>query len=119
MALRFPISSYHHYLENPTHHTDLTIWPSKFFFFLLLQHSMHATAGGDTMLLVHLDVADEYLTGISGFYGPIEGYNGLEAITSITFHTNKRKHGPYGEESGVGYTYFTSTVSPGKALPFA
>ncbi|KAI3684838.1 hypothetical protein L6452_34065 [Arctium lappa] len=68
--------------------------------------------------VVNLDGTDEYLTGISGFYGPIEGYNGLKAITSITFHTNKRKHGPYGEESGVGYTCFTSTASPGKVVGF-
>ena len=42
----------------------------------------------------------------------------MEAITSITFHTNKTIHGPYGEESGAGYTYFTSTASPGKVVGF-
>ncbi|KAI3684821.1 hypothetical protein L6452_34047 [Arctium lappa] len=68
--------------------------------------------------MVNLDGTDEYLTRISGFYGPVEGYDGLEAITSITFHTNKTKHGPYGEESGVGYTHFTSTASPGKVVGF-
>ncbi|KAI3684835.1 hypothetical protein L6452_34062 [Arctium lappa] len=67
---------------------------------------------------VDLDGTDEYLTAISGFYGPIEGYNGLEAITSITFHTNKTIHGPYGRESGAGYTFFNSTASPGKVVGF-
>ncbi|KAJ9559946.1 hypothetical protein OSB04_005106 [Centaurea solstitialis] len=68
--------------------------------------------------LVNLDGTDEYLTRISGFYGPVEGFNGLEAITSITFHTSKTIYGPYGEEGGDGYTYFTSTESPGKVVGF-
>ncbi|KAI3684839.1 hypothetical protein L6452_34066 [Arctium lappa] len=68
----------------------------------------------ELLSMVNLDGTDEYLTGISGFYGPVKGYNGLEAITSITFHTNKRIHGPYGEESGVGYTCFSSTSPCGK-----
>ncbi|KVI03250.1 glucose-6-phosphate dehydrogenase [Cynara cardunculus var. scolymus] len=68
--------------------------------------------------MVNLDGVDEYLTGISGFYGPVQGYNGLEAIMSITFHTNKTIHEPYGEKSGAGYTYFTSTVSPGEVVGF-
>ncbi|KAJ9560892.1 hypothetical protein OSB04_006052 [Centaurea solstitialis] len=68
--------------------------------------------------LVNLDGTDEYLTRISGFYGPVEGFKGLEAITSITFHTNKTIYGPYGEEGGDGYTYFTSTKSPGKVVGF-
>ncbi|KAJ9560236.1 hypothetical protein OSB04_005396 [Centaurea solstitialis] len=78
----------------------------------------HGGTGGDTMELVDLDGTDEYLTGISGFYGPVKGYNGLEAITSITFHTNKRKHGPYGDESGAGYVCFNSTTSGGKVVGF-
>ncbi|KAJ9536360.1 hypothetical protein OSB04_un000452 [Centaurea solstitialis] len=66
----------------------------------------------------NLDGLDEYLTGISGFYGPVEGYHGSEAITSITFHTNKKVHGPYGEERGPEYTYFTSSACPGKVVGF-
>ncbi|KAJ9560893.1 hypothetical protein OSB04_006053 [Centaurea solstitialis] len=69
--------------------------------------------------VVNLDGTDEYLTQISGIYGPIGGFNGLEAITSITFHTNKTIYGPYGVESGTdGYTYFTSTESSGKVVGF-
>ncbi|KAK9061324.1 hypothetical protein SSX86_018504 [Deinandra increscens subsp. villosa] len=76
------------------------------------------TDHGVTIELVPLDVEkDEYLMGFSGFYGPVEGYNGLEAIVSITFHTNVRIHGPYGEERGGGYVYFSSTAgSPGKVV---
>ncbi|KAJ9559949.1 hypothetical protein OSB04_005109 [Centaurea solstitialis] len=68
--------------------------------------------------LVNLDGKDEYLTRISGFYGPVGGFDGLEAIKSITFHTNKKIHGPYGEENGDGYTYFASTLSRGKVVGF-
>lgn len=57
------------------------------------------------------------MTGVSGFYGPVEGCTGVEAIVSISFHTNKGIHGPYGKEIGDGYTYFSST-SLGKILGF-
>lgn len=68
---------------------------------------------------INLDGVQEYLTGISGYYGPVEGYVGLEGITSLTIHTNKGKHGPYGQESGgAGYVYFTSTTSSGKIVGF-
>ncbi|PWA73033.1 Mannose-binding lectin [Artemisia annua] len=83
---------------------------------------MHGGTKGDKTELVcnkvTLDSAKEYLTGISGFYGPVEGYNGLEAVTSITFYTNKKIYGPYGQEAGVGYQPFISTTSLGKVLGF-
>nr|KAJ0227228.1 hypothetical protein LSAT_V11C100007950 [Lactuca sativa] len=41
-------------------------------------------------LKVDLDGEKECLTGISGFYGPVVEFNGLEGITSITIHTNKK-----------------------------
>ncbi|KAI3807298.1 hypothetical protein L1987_23224 [Smallanthus sonchifolius] len=63
--------------------------------------------------MVNLDGEDEFLTGISGFYGPK-----LEGIASITFHTNKRIHGPYGEERGARYVYYSSTASAGKVVGF-
>lgn len=79
---------------------------------------MHGGTSRDKMEWVNLDGSDEYLIGISGFYGYVKGYKGVEAITSITFHTNKRIHGPYGGKSGAGCTYFASTVSPGKIVGF-
>ncbi|KAJ0939348.1 putative jacalin-like lectin domain-containing protein [Helianthus annuus] len=79
---------------------------------------VHGGKGGCKTQLVNLDHNDEYLTGISGFYGPVKGYNGLEAIASISFHTNKRIHGPYGEDKGFGYSYYSSTTSPGKVAGF-
>ncbi|KAI3513207.1 hypothetical protein L1887_20534 [Cichorium endivia] len=79
---------------------------------------MHGGTGGCKTETVDLDGTKEYLTGISGFYGPVEGYDGAEGITSITFHTNKGIYGPYGQESGAQYVYFTSTASPGKIVGF-
>ncbi|MFS7911618.1 putative jacalin-like lectin domain-containing protein [Helianthus anomalus] len=76
------------------------------------------TDGVKNILVVNLDENDEFLTGISGFYGLVKGYNGLEAIRSISFHTNKRIHGPYGEERGSGHVYYSSTASPGKIVGF-
>ncbi|CAH1442806.1 unnamed protein product [Lactuca virosa] len=68
---------------------------------------------------VDLDGVQEFLTGISGFYGPVEGFSGSQGITSIAFHTNKKMYGPYGKERGeAGYAYFTSTASPGKIVGF-
>ncbi|KAI7729339.1 hypothetical protein M8C21_004793 [Ambrosia artemisiifolia] len=71
-----------------------------------------------TVKQVNLDANDEYLIGVTGFYGPVKAYNGLEAIVSISFHTNKRIYGPYGEETGSGYVAFSSTASSGKVVGF-
>ncbi|KAI3807295.1 hypothetical protein L1987_23221 [Smallanthus sonchifolius] len=79
---------------------------------------IHGGTDGSKVELVNLDGEGEFLIGISGFFGPVEGYNGLEAIASISFHTNNRIHGPYGEEKGAGYVYFSSTASPGKVVGF-
>ncbi|KAL4559457.1 hypothetical protein LXL04_031595 [Taraxacum kok-saghyz] len=68
--------------------------------------------------LIGVDGEKEYLTRVSGFYGPVKEFGGLKGITSITFHTNKKIYGPYGEISGAGYVYFTSTSSPGKVVGF-
>ncbi|CAH1442812.1 unnamed protein product [Lactuca virosa] len=79
---------------------------------------MHGGTCGDKTELVDLDGEKEYLSGISGFYGPVVEFNGLEGITSITIHTNKKMYGPYGQESGEGYVYFTSSLSPGQVVGF-
>ncbi|XP_035843042.1 agglutinin [Helianthus annuus] len=76
------------------------------------------TDGVTNIKQVNLDGRDEYLTGISGFYGPVKGYDGLEAIVPITFHSNKRIHGPYGEERGAANVFFSSTPSLGKVVGF-
>ncbi|KAK1427335.1 hypothetical protein QVD17_16018 [Tagetes erecta] len=78
---------------------------------------IHGGTDGSKIELVDLDVEEEFLTGISGIFGPVEGCNGLEAIVSITLYTNKRIHGPYGEEKVAGYI-FSSAASPGKLVGF-
>ncbi|KAJ9536358.1 hypothetical protein OSB04_un000450 [Centaurea solstitialis] len=87
-------------------------------FFMSPMHQGTCENNMELVAVVNLDGLDEYLTGISGFYGPAEGYHGSEAITSITFRTNKKVHGPYGEERGPGHTYFTSSACPGKVVGF-
>ncbi|XP_061347178.1 jacalin-related lectin 3-like [Gastrolobium bilobum] len=58
------------------------------------------------------DFPCEVLTHISGYYGALM-YMGPAVIRSLTFHTNKRKYGPYGDEQG---TYFTTKVKEGKVV---
>ncbi|KAK1427339.1 hypothetical protein QVD17_16022 [Tagetes erecta] len=79
---------------------------------------IHGGTDGSKIEMVNLDGEEEFLTYISGFVGPVEGYNGLKAIVSISFHTNKQIHGPYGEETGAGYVYFSSAASIGEVVGF-
>lgn len=58
------------------------------------------------------DYPYEVLTHISGFYGPLM-YMGPSIIRSLTFYTNKRVYGPFGDEQG---TYFTTKVKEGKVV---
>ncbi|KAI7729337.1 hypothetical protein M8C21_004791, partial [Ambrosia artemisiifolia] len=78
----------------------------------------HGGTDENEIHLVNLDNNEEFLTGISGFYGPVKGFDGLEAIASISFHTNLRIYGPYGEETGAGYVAYSSTASSGKVVGF-
>ena len=64
---------------------------------------------------IKLDASTEYLVGIMGFYGPVEGNDGFEALRSITFYTNSGKYGPFGNEIGHA---FTSSASKGKVVGF-
>lgn len=64
---------------------------------------------------VKLDCPNEVLTCISGYYGPIKKEQGSKVIHSLTFHTSRRKYGPFGEESG---TYFSSGTTEGKVVGF-
>ncbi|KAI8549681.1 hypothetical protein RHMOL_Rhmol06G0043400 [Rhododendron molle] len=72
--------------------------------------------GGNGFPTIELDPEREEILGIEGFYGPLmEWKNGFEALTSITFYTNKRKYGPYGNEIG---RHFSSMCSGGKVVGF-
>uniref|UniRef100_A0A2N9GMN9 Jacalin-type lectin domain-containing protein n=1 Tax=Fagus sylvatica TaxID=28930 RepID=A0A2N9GMN9_FAGSY len=71
----------------------------------------HGGTGGDKIYRIKLDASTEYLVGIMGFYGPVEGNDGFEALRSITFYTDSGKYGPFGNEIGHA---FTSSASKGK-----
>ncbi|KAJ0618318.1 putative jacalin-like lectin domain-containing protein [Helianthus annuus] len=79
---------------------------------------IHGGTNGVEIHLVNLDDNGEFLTGISGFCGPVKGFHGLEAVLSIKFHTNLRIHGPYGEERSAGYVSYSSPASFGKVVGF-
>ncbi|XAR61765.1 hypothetical protein NMG60_11016276, partial [Bertholletia excelsa] len=48
---------------------------------------------------------DEIFVGIEGFYGPVGDKSGIQAVTLISFYTNRGLHGPLGVERGK---YFSS-----------
>ncbi|KAK2660603.1 hypothetical protein Ddye_007136 [Dipteronia dyeriana] len=63
--------------------------------------STHGDSGGFKFDRVIFDYPSEILTCITGTYGLVKYTN---VIKSITFHTNKGKHGPFGEEKGSSFT---------------
>ncbi|KAL9673167.1 hypothetical protein QQ045_029421 [Rhodiola kirilowii] len=63
---------------------------------------------------VFFDYPYEILTYITGYYGPAM-IKGPVVIKSITFHTTKTKHGPFGEEQG---TKFSTNLREGKIVGF-
>lgn len=60
------------------------------------------------------DYPYEALTHISGYYGTTF-MMGPTAIKSLTFHTTKKKYGPFGDEQG---SYFSSNMKPGMIVGF-
>lgn len=66
---------------------------------------------------VKLEYPNEVVTCISGYYGPTskKEEGGSRVIKSVTFHSSRRKYGPYGEEVG---TYFASGTTEGKVVGF-
>ncbi|KAL5203031.1 hypothetical protein ABZP36_013983 [Zizania latifolia] len=56
----------------------------------------------------------EVLTHITGYYGSTM-IMGPTVIRSLTFHTNRRRYGPYGDEYG---TYFSTSFTNGRIVGF-
>ncbi|KAL0391939.1 UNVERIFIED_CONTAM: Jacalin-related lectin 3 [Sesamum radiatum] len=75
----------------------------------------HGSSSGQTADRVKLDYPHEVLTCVSGYYGPIKKEQGTKVIQSLTFHTSRRKYGPFGQELG---TYFASGTTEGKVVGF-
>ncbi|XP_010533571.1 PREDICTED: jacalin-related lectin 3 isoform X2 [Tarenaya hassleriana] len=76
--------------------------------------SKHGGTGGFKHDKVVFDFPSEVLTRITGTYGSLM-YMGPNVIRSLTFYTNKGKHGPYGEEQGPS---FTNKIGEGKIVGF-
>ncbi|XP_050211243.1 jacalin-related lectin 3-like isoform X1 [Mercurialis annua] len=76
--------------------------------------SKHGGTGGFKTDKIMFDYPSEILTHISGTYGPFM-YMGPMIIKSLTFYTNKGKHGPFGEEQGPS---FSSKPNEGKIVGF-
>lgn len=73
----------------------------------------HGGTGGQTANRVKLEYPNEVVTCISGYYGPTS--SGSRVMKSVTFHSSRRKYGPFGEEKG---TYFASGTTEGKVVGF-
>ncbi|CAN0906521.1 Jacalin-related lectin 3 [Linum grandiflorum] len=70
--------------------------------------------GGIRLDRICFDYPSQVLTHITGYYGST--ISRVPAIVrSITFHTNTRKYGPFGDEQG---TFFTSDSNHGKIVGF-
>lgn len=76
--------------------------------------SKHGGTGGFRHDKIVFDYPSEVLTHITGTYGPLM-YMGPNVIRSLTFYTNKGKHGPFGEEQGPS---FTNKLGEGKIVGF-
>nr|TKS10118.1 hypothetical protein D5086_0000087040 [Populus alba] len=67
--------------------------------------------------IIKFDYLNEVLTSVRGYYAFLmeddQGKGGV--IKSLTFHTNKARYGPYGEETG---TFLTSSKTGGKIVGF-
>ncbi|GJM89016.1 hypothetical protein PR202_ga05611 [Eleusine coracana subsp. coracana] len=74
----------------------------------------HGFSGGVPPDKIVFDFPSEVLTHITGFYGSAI-IMGPTVIRSLTFHTNKRTYGPYGDEYG---TYFSTNFTNGRIVGF-
>ncbi|CAN1824121.1 Jacalin-related lectin 3, partial [Linum perenne] len=76
--------------------------------------SRHGGTGGFKTDKIVFDYPQEILTHITGTYGPLM-HMGPNIVKSLTFFTNKGKHGPFGEEHGPS---FFSKVNEGRIVGF-
>ncbi|XP_031378847.1 uncharacterized protein LOC116194228 [Punica granatum] len=72
----------------------------------------HGRAEGGEKHTIKLDYPYEYLTSISEY---IDEVSGKERVRSLTFQSNKRKYGPFGEENG---RHFPVQWNSGKIVGF-
>ncbi|KAK3162103.1 hypothetical protein QOZ80_1BG0085430 [Eleusine coracana subsp. coracana] len=71
-------------------------------------------SGGARPEKVIFDFPSEILTHITGYFGSTM-IMGPTVVKSITFHTTKKIHGPFGDEHG---TFFSSCLTEGRIVGF-
>ncbi|XP_043713347.1 jacalin-related lectin 3 [Telopea speciosissima] len=76
--------------------------------------SKNGGSGGIRTDKIIFDYPYEVLTHISGYFGPAM-IMGPNVIKSLTFHTTKKKYGPFGDEQG---TFFSSNLKEGMVVGF-
>ncbi|KDP38344.1 hypothetical protein JCGZ_04269 [Jatropha curcas] len=65
--------------------------------------------------LAELDYPDEYLTSIHGHYGSYAVMGADNCVRSLSFESNRRTYGPFGQEEG---TYFSVPMTEGMIVGF-
>ncbi|XP_002510454.2 jacalin-related lectin 3 [Ricinus communis] len=60
-------------------------------------------SGGIRLDKIAFDYPSEILTHVTGYYGSTI-LRGPTVVKSLTFHTNKRKYGPFGDEQGISFS---------------
>ncbi|KAH7673903.1 Mannose-binding lectins domain-containing protein [Dioscorea alata] len=74
----------------------------------------HGGSGGLKFDKIIFDYPFEILTSVTGYFGTTM-LMGPIAIKSLTFHTTKKKYGPFGEQQG---TFFSSVLADGMIVGF-
>ncbi|KAL3619131.1 hypothetical protein CASFOL_036701 [Castilleja foliolosa] len=70
---------------------------------------------GDIMKKIEIDDDSEFLIGVDGLHGCVDGE---KVIKSLTFHTNKGKYGPMDDEFGEYFCSMSSMSIKGKVVGF-
>ncbi|XP_010928799.1 jacalin-related lectin 19 [Elaeis guineensis] len=58
---------------------------------------------GDNFVCINFE-SWEYLTSLTGYYGPIE-HKGPTVVRSLTLESNRTTYGPYGREEGIPFRF--------------
>ncbi|KAH8515229.1 hypothetical protein H0E87_003907 [Populus deltoides] len=65
--------------------------------------SKNGGSGGIRLDKIAFDYPSETLTHITGYYGSTI-LRGPTVVKSLTFYTNKKKYGPFGDEHGISFS---------------
>ncbi|GFQ01792.1 agglutinin, partial [Phtheirospermum japonicum] len=76
---------------------------------------LHGAPSEDIVKTFEIDGESEFLIGVDGFHGCVDG---VKVIRSIRFVTNKGKYGPMGYEFGEYFCSITSMAITGKVVGF-